>query len=54
MKKRTFEGFGTLEWLETKEFWSGPWKPVCAARDVEEGKAFDIVTDGKEYRYSVI
>jgi len=53
MAEKTFEGFGKLEWLEPKEFWEGPWKPVCRAKD-EEGEGYDIVTDGKEYRYSTI
>ena len=54
--KLYFTDYGTLEWLEPKDYYAEPWKYLCTA-EADDGERYDIVIRGDypcELKYTTI
>ncbi len=61
MRKRYFDDYGFLEWLDPNDYYSGNWSYICSVvtEDVEDGDdsgEYDLVRNGvtMEMRYTVV
>ena len=49
-----FKKYGNLEFLDPKEFYSGPWEPIDSDFSEDDGEVYDIVYSHGETRYTII
>lgn len=50
-----FDGFGTLKWLDPKDFYASYWVFVETSARAEDGDNYSIVSDNKgDIRYTSI
>lgn len=54
--KKFFDDYGSLEWLEPEQFYSGPWILYSQTAKDCRGVRFSIVLDeaNNEYRYTIL
>lgn len=55
MKDEYFSNYGTLKWLEPKDYYAGPWSYVCSDETID-GEYVDLVRhiETTEMRYTVV